>query len=49
MGHHVYCIPSWGANNQNQSVYSLAEDGSGNVYAAYQGATDNNTVVLKIT
>lgn len=46
---YVYCIPSWGANNQNQSVYSLAEDGSGNVYAAYQGATDNNTVVLKIT
>ena len=46
---YVYRIPSWGANNQNQSVYSLAEDGSGNVYAAYQGATDNNTVVLKIT
>lgn len=46
---YVYCIPSWGANNQNQSVYSLAEDGSGNVYAAYQGATNNNTVVLKIT
>ena len=44
----VYCIPSWGANNQNSSVYSLAEDAQGNVYAAYQGSTDNNTIVLKI-
>ncbi len=44
----VYCIPSWGANNQNSSVYSLAEDGQGNVYAVYQGSTDNNTIVLKI-
>lgn len=45
---YVYCIPSWGANNQNQSVYSLAEDTVGNVYAVYQGASNNNTIVLKI-
>jgi len=44
----VYCIPNWGANNQNQSVYSLAEDAEGNVYAVYQGSVDNNTIVLKI-
>ena len=45
---YVYCIPSWGANNQNQSVYSLAEDAQGNVYAVYQGASNDNTIVLKI-
>lgn len=45
---YVYCIPSWGANNQNQSIYSLDTDKAGNVYAMYQGSTDNNTIVLKI-
>ncbi|MFN8125316.1 MAG: hypothetical protein U0R64_02205 [Candidatus Nanopelagicales bacterium] len=45
----VYCIPSWGAENQNQSIYSLDTDKAGNVYAIYQGATDNNTIILKIT
>lgn len=44
----IYCIPSWGANNQNQSVYSLDDDRDGNVYALYQGSTDNNTIILKI-
>lgn len=44
----VYCIPNFGASNQNQSIYSLAEDGNGFVYAAYQGAEDNNTIILKI-
>lgn len=44
----VYCIPSWGANNQNQSIYSLDTDKAGNVYAMYQGSTDNNTIILKI-
>lgn len=45
----IYCIPSWGANNQNQSIYSLDNDKRGNVYAIYQGSTDNNTIILKIT
>ena len=44
----IYCIPSWGANNQNQSIYSLDSDTKGNVYAMYQGSTDNNTIILKI-
>lgn len=45
----IYCIPSWGAGNQNQSIYSLDDDNNGNIYAMYQGSTDNNTIVLKIT
>jgi hypothetical protein len=44
----IYCIPSWGAGNQNQSIYSLDNDKAGNIYAMYQGSTDNNTIVLKI-
>lgn len=50
----VYCIPSLGFNNQNQSIYALDEDNAGNVYAVYQGSTDgkgstvDNTIILKI-
>ncbi len=44
----IYCIPSWGSGNQNQSIYSLDNDKSGNIYAMYQGSTDNNTIILKI-
>lgn len=44
----IYCIPSWGAGNQNQSIYSLDTDNAGNVYAIYQGSTDNNTIIIKI-
>lgn len=50
----VYCIPSLGYHNQNQSIYALDEDNAGNVYAVYQGSTDgtstaDNTIILKIT
>jgi len=45
----VYCIPSWGAGGQNAATYTLTEDANGNVYAMYQGASDNNTIILKIT
>lgn len=44
----IYCIPSWGSGNQNQSIYSLDNDKNGNIYAMYQGSTDNNTIILKI-
>ncbi|MEI8081827.1 MAG: hypothetical protein WCI74_08285 [Actinomycetes bacterium] len=46
---YVYCIPSWGAGGDNAATYSLAEDNSGHVYAIYQGTTDNNTIILRVT
>ena len=45
----VHCTTSWGSGGQNASIYALTEDDAGHVYAAYQGAKDIGTTILRIT